>query len=57
MSEESITTRQEAEDVLVNVIQGLAATDAYQEKDVSVLLAYMEEDVKKWILAKIPWKE
>jgi hypothetical protein len=57
MSEESITTRQEAEDVLVNVIQGLAATDAYQEKDVSALLAYMEEDVKKWILAKIPWKE
>jgi len=51
---ETIVTRQEAEDALENVILGLACTDAYHEKDVEILLAYMQEDVRKWIFDKIP---
>ena len=54
---EQVTTRQEALDALENVVLGLACTDAYHERDPGILLKYVQKDVRKWIIDRIPWHE
>ena len=50
-----IQTKAEAEGVLINIIEGLACTDAYHDGDVGMLLRYFESDVRQYLIEQTRW--
>lgn len=57
MNENPVTTKEEAQGVLTNIMEGLYCTDAYQERDVNALLAMVEADVQRYLIEQFPWAE